>query len=100
MRLTIEPRSKTPLQSLAVTPVKVRVSSKGQIVLPAEIRKKYGIEAGAHLTLVDMAGVIYLVPVGADPLGELTGMLGDIEGLSSEALLRERRAERDRDEAR
>ena len=77
----------------------VRVSSKGQIVLPVEIRKKYGIEAGTHLTLVDMAGVIYLVPVGSDPLGELTGMLEDVEGLSSEALIQERRAERDRDEA-
>lgn len=76
----------------------VRVSSKGQIVLPASIRKKYGIEAGTRLTLIDMAGVIYLVPVGTNPLGELTGMLQDVEGLSSEALIQERHADRDRDE--
>ena len=30
---------------------KVRVSSKGQVVIPQEIRKEYGISAGTELTL-------------------------------------------------
>jgi len=76
----------------------VKVSSKGQIVLPAEIRKKYGIELGSELDIVEYAGAIYLVPVGdEDPLDELSGLLAGVPGISSEEFLAERRRERDRE---
>jgi AbrB family looped-hinge helix DNA binding protein len=76
----------------------VKVSSKGQIVLPAALRKKYGIEAGSRLGIVEYAGAIYLVPLSdRDPLDELSGMLAET-GYSSEQFLAERRAERDREE--
>ena len=75
----------------------VRVSSKGQIVLPAELRKKYGIEAGSRLGIVEYAGALYLVPLSNDPIGELRGILAGT-GYSSEQFVAERRAERDRDE--
>ena len=75
----------------------VKVSSKGQIVLPAEIRKKYGMELGSELDIVEYAGALYLIPVGdEDPLDELHGMLAGT-GYSSEQFLAERRAERDRE---
>ena len=78
--------------------MKVRVSSKGQIVLPAQIRKKYGIQAGSELDIVEWAGSLYLVPVReGDPLDQLRGLL-EGTGYSSEEFLAERRAERDRDE--
>ena len=32
------------------------MSSKGQIVLPAEIREKYGISKGSQLEIVEWAG--------------------------------------------
>ncbi|MDZ4655043.1 MAG: AbrB/MazE/SpoVT family DNA-binding domain-containing protein [Coriobacteriia bacterium] len=77
----------------------VKVSSKGQIVLPAALRKKYCIDAGSDLAVVDMGGSIYLVPLGdRDPVEELRGLLKGIEGLSSEGFLAERRSERDQDE--
>jgi AbrB family looped-hinge helix DNA binding protein len=76
----------------------VRVSSKGQIVLPASIRKKYGIKPGSELGLVEWAGTIYLVPQPeGDPLDELRGMLAG-SGFSSEEFLAERRRDRDREE--
>ena len=78
--------------------MKVRVSSKGQIVLPAELRRRYHIEAGSEMTVVDMAGTIYLVPVSEDPIGELHGLLAGTPGLSSEEFLAERRRERDGEE--
>lgn len=73
----------------------VTVSSKGQIVLPAELRRKYGVEAGSKLAIVDLAGALYLVPLCDDPLAELTGMFKDTPGFSSAEFLAERRRERD-----
>lgn len=73
----------------------VTVSSKGQIVLPAELRRKYDIQAGSRLAIVDMAGAIYLVPVSDDPLSELCGMFKDTPGFSSADFLAERRRDAD-----
>ncbi|MBA4371137.1 MAG: AbrB family transcriptional regulator [Coriobacteriaceae bacterium] len=78
----------------------VTVSSKGQIVLPAEVRKKHGIETGDRFAVVDLAGTIYLVPASRDPVADARGMLGDIEGFSTEALLAERRRDADREKGR
>ncbi|MRR11561.1 AbrB/MazE/SpoVT family DNA-binding domain-containing protein [bacterium] len=80
-----------------MTPMVVTVSSKGQIVLPVELRRKYGLDAGSRLSVVDLAGALYLVPVSKDPLTELAGMLKGVAGFSSEAFLEERRDERDRE---
>ena len=74
------------------------VSSKGQVVIPAEIRRRYGIEPGSKLVLVDLAGVLYLVPASDSPLEELRGMFADREGFSSEDFLAWRRADAKREE--
>ena len=75
------------------------MSSKGQIVLPAEIREKYGISKGSQLEIVEWAGSLYLVPVEeGDPLELLQGMFADVPGFSSEEFLAERRRDRDREE--
>ena len=41
----------------------LRVPIKGQVVLPAEIRKKYDIEAGKEVEVLDFGGEIVIVPV-------------------------------------
>ena len=51
----------------------VTVSSKFQIVIPAEIREKLKIRPGQQLTVLDWGGAIKLVPVR--PLSELRGVL-------------------------
>ncbi|GAB4291451.1 MAG: hypothetical protein Kow0067_18030 [Coriobacteriia bacterium] len=78
--------------------MRVRVSTKGQIVLPAGLRRRYGIETGDELEVIEWAGSIRLVPVaGGDPLDALTGLGSGVPGFSSTDLLAERR--RDRDDA-
>ena len=41
----------------------VKISMKGQVVLPAEIRRKYEIEAGMEVEILDFGGEIVIVPV-------------------------------------
>lgn len=41
----------------------VKISAKGQVVLPAEIRKKYDIEAGREVEILDFGGEIVIVPI-------------------------------------
>ena len=74
------------------------VSSKGQVVIPAEVRKRYNIGPGSKLVLVDLAGVLYLVPGSENPLEELEGRFADREGFSSEEFLKWRRADAERED--
>jgi len=76
--------------------MRVTVSSKGQIVLPAEIRRKYGLSAGTRLQLVDLGGHISLVPAMDDAVGDAFGMLED--GPSTADLVRARGEDRSREE--
>jgi hypothetical protein len=48
--------------------------------------------------LVDLAGVLYLVPGSENPLEELEGMFADREGFSSEEFLKWRRADAERED--
>ncbi len=72
------------------------ISSKGWIVIPADMRKKYALRSGARIMLVDYGGVLTIVPVMSDPVEEAAGML---EGGPSlvKALLEERAQERARE---
>ena len=44
----------------------VKVSSKGQIVLPKAIREKFGIKEGDELEVLDFGDEIVIVPVKKD----------------------------------
>ena len=58
------------------------------MVIPVELRKKYGLTAGAQVQVVDYGGVLALVPLLENPISEAVGML---KGSSSlvQALLKE-----------
>ncbi len=64
------------------------VSTKGWVVIPVELRKKYGLTPGAQVQVVDYGGVLALVPLLENPIREAVGML---KGSSSlvQALLNE-----------
>ncbi len=49
-----------------------KVSTKGQLVLPARIRKKYGISPGKEVEVLDFSGEIVIV---APPEGRGRGIL-------------------------
>lgn len=53
----------------------VKVSSKGQVVLPASIRRSLDIKAGDELVVVEWGNAIYLVPKPKDPIAEARGIL-------------------------
>ncbi len=70
----------------------VKTLAKGQIVIPAEMRKKYHIEPGTKLQIMEYGGIIYLVPPVADPIKAAQGSLPSRPSLSGQ-LLRERRSD-------
>ena len=51
----------------------VIVSEKGWVVIPADIRKKYNLQPGTAVQVVDYGGVIALVPGLADPVRQAAG---------------------------
>ncbi len=67
----------------------VKTLSKGQVVIPADIRKKYHIEQGSELQILEYEGIIYLIPPVEDPVKATCGILPSKPSLS-ERLLKER----------
>ncbi len=70
----------------------VKTLAKGQIVIPAEIRKRYRIEPGTEMQIMEYGGIIYLIPPVDDPIKEACGILPAKPSLS-EKLLKERKNE-------
>ncbi|MCQ8893944.1 MAG: AbrB/MazE/SpoVT family DNA-binding domain-containing protein [Methanolinea sp.] len=56
----------------------VTVSSKFQVVIPEEIRKKVEIKANQKLVVVEKDGVIHLIP--QRPVKEMKGFLKGMSG--------------------
>ena len=76
------------------------ISSKGQLVIPATLRKKYGLKAGSRVSIDDRDGHFTVTPNPFDALLALRGSLShigeDVEGWWME----EKRKEREREELR
>jgi len=72
------------------------VSSRGQTSIPAEIRKKYGINANTKLQWIDEGELITVVPIGNDPIKSFRGKSKGKDLVKS--LLEGRKEERERDE--
>ena len=71
-------------------------TSKGQLVVPAELRRKHGIAAGTRVKfLEDQFGRIVLQPITADYVDRVMGCLADGSDLLA-AWGKERREEGER----
>ncbi len=70
----------------------VKTLAKGQIVIPAEMRKKYHIDPGTEMQIMEYGGIIYLIPPVADPVKAAQGSLPSRPSLAGQ-LLRERRSD-------
>jgi len=70
----------------------VKALSKGQIVIPAGIRKRYHIEPGTEMQIMEYGGIIYLIPPVEDPIRAACGLLPSQPSLG-ERLLKERKKE-------
>lgn len=66
----------------------MRVSSKGWVVIPAELRERYKLQAGSVVEVVDYGGVLAIVPIDENPIDASSGMLAGGSSLT-QALLEE-----------
>ena len=69
------------------------ISSKGWVVIPAELRKKYSLTPGSLIHIVDYGGILAIIPVLPDPVRQAAGMLKTEKKLT-DILLEEHRSER------
>jgi AbrB family looped-hinge helix DNA binding protein len=71
------------------------VSTKGQFVIPSEMRTALAIKPGTRICVTQEGSRIVLEPVSAELVDQTRGMLAGGPSLTK-ALLRERRREKDR----
>lgn len=64
---------------------------KGQVLIPAALRRKYGIKAGTKLHVYEEGGRIVVQPVTREYIRQVRGMLKGSKAL--ELLMEERRRE-------
>jgi len=76
---------------------RAKVSAKGWVVIPAALRKRFGIKPGASVVFQEAPDGIVLVPEEKDPVDALFGKLAGKASLT-DALLRERARETKREE--
>jgi len=66
------------------------VSGKGWVVIPQELRERYGLKKGDRVHFIDYGGALALIPVRGDPVKKGCGMLKQGTSLT-EALLQSRK---------
>ncbi len=75
--------------------MRTTVSQRGQTVIPAELRRRYGITEGTEIEWVDTGSGLKAIPIPSDPVAALRGS-GKGQRLL-EVLLEERGRDRDRE---
>lgn len=73
------------------------VSEKGWVVIPKELREKYGLKKGKRVHFVDYGGIISLIPALDDPIEQSFGMFKGGPSMAEE-LLHDRREELEHEE--
>ena len=71
------------------------LSEKGWVVIPQELRKRYGLKKGDRVHVVDYGGVISIVPASEAAIENAMGMLKDKTSLVK-ALIKSRQEDADR----
>jgi AbrB family looped-hinge helix DNA binding protein len=76
------------------------ISSKGQVVIPAELREQFGLEKGTPATWTEEKGRLVLTPITLQRIREIRGFLKPKPGEPSmfEELFAERARERERED--
>jgi AbrB family looped-hinge helix DNA binding protein len=75
------------------------VTTKGQLVIPARIRRKLGIKPGTKVCFVERGNDILFQPVTKEYIRSVCGMLKSETSVTDELLV-ERKKEREREEAK
>ncbi len=72
-----------------------KVSEKGWVVIPRELRQRYGLERGTPVRFVDYGGVLSIVPIPEDPIKFGQGLFRGAK--LTERLLEERKEDKKRE---
>lgn len=75
------------------------VSNKGWVVIPAELRKKYNLQPGTEVIIVDYGGVLSIIPTQKNPIKHGRGLLKGLPSLTND-LLQEHKKEKSREAGR
>ena len=73
------------------------ISAKGWVVIPSEVRKKFGLRPGDRVHVREEDGRIILIPALKDPIRELRGIFKGGPSMTAE-LVEEHRREVEHDE--
>lgn len=71
-----------------------KVSEKGQITLPSEIRKAYNISKASYVRIIPVSDGLKLIPVNPDGISSLKGVIkveGEQDFTAVRAKVREQR---------
>lgn len=75
------------------------VTKKGQVVIPAPLRRKLGFEQGTKVVIVEADGGVEVRPLDEAYFEQFAGVLSG-EGRATQALLDERKQEKAREDDR
>ncbi len=75
------------------------VTKKGQLVIPARIRRRHGIKRGTRVCLIEQGEEIVLKPLTSEYFEKMAGLLGT-GGKAIKALVEERAKDREREDHR
>jgi AbrB family looped-hinge helix DNA binding protein len=77
----------------------VTVSTKGQVVIPSQLRKRYNLKPRAKIEFLDTGKEIVLVPLPEDPFKASYGILKG-KGITTKDLIKHRREERKKEKTK
>lgn len=70
------------------------VTTKGQVVIPSRLRRKYGIKNGTRIHFLEVNGEMRIIPVTPELIDKNIGLLGT-KGKLMRALREEKKRERE-----
>lgn len=73
------------------------VTSKGQLVIPAPLRKKYGIKKGTKIAFIEQDGKLLLQPINKQFIRSMCGILKSDTSVVQE-LLEERARDKEKED--
>ena len=76
--------------------MKAKVTARGQVSIPSEIRKRFNIEPESRIEWVVEGSVIKVIPLPKDPVAAFRGRGSG--KYTTERLIEERRAERENED--
>lgn len=76
--------------------MKAKVTTRGQVSIPAEIRKRFNIESDSKVEWVIEGNVIKVIPLPKDAIAAFKGR--GTKRYSTEQLIKDRRSERGKED--